>query len=234
CSGTAASRSAAPTSTAATCWATCAPPGSSTSGTRRPTAPSGGSTSRAAVPRSAGRAICRRRIRRSGCAGWSERRPRTRTRRPKDQRMDNHHVPRRRSTMRGWLTGTALAALLSTATPAVAQMPAEPVLQLSFDANGRVTLIAHQVTARDILAEWARQCGCLVVNAARLNSAPLAVPIQFEQAEQSRVLQSLLREAAGYVLTPKRAGSQSASDYETIYILATSNPIAGAYVPPPP
>lgn len=136
--------------------------------------------------------------------------------------------------MRGWLTGTALAVLLTTATPAVAQMPAEPVLQLSFDADGRVTLTAHHVTARDILAEWARQCGCLVVNAARLNSAPLAVPVHFEQAEQSRVLESLLREAAGYVLTPKRAGSQSASDYETIYILATTNPVPAAYVPQPP
>lgn len=136
--------------------------------------------------------------------------------------------------MRSWMTGTAFVALLAATTPAAAQAPTQPVLSLSFDATGRVTLVAHQVTVRDILAEWARQCGCLIVNAARLGGEPLAVPVQFEHARQSDVLETLLRQAAGYVLTPKQAGSQSVSNYETIYILATSTPTAGAYVPPPP
>jgi hypothetical protein len=36
------------------------------------------------------------------------------------------------------------------------------------------------------------------------------------------VLKSLLREAAGYVVTPRRAGSLGPSNYETIYVVPTS------------
>jgi hypothetical protein len=107
-----------------------------------------------------------------------------------------------------------------------------PELQLSFDATGTVTLKAHRVTVREILAEWARQCGCHIVNADKLTGAPLAVPVVFEHAAQGRVLESLLRQAAGFALTPKRANSRIASEYEVIYILASSSPSASAYVPP--
>lgn len=136
--------------------------------------------------------------------------------------------------MRNTMIGAGLVfSLLVTAGPAAAQMPEARALNLSFDAQGRVNLTAQNVTVREILAEWARLCGCLIVNAAQLPGGSLTTPIQFENASQSAVLESLLRQAAGYVLTPKRAGVQSASHYETIYILATSNPITGAYIPPP-
>ena len=77
--------------------------------------------------------------------------------------------------------------------------------------DGLVTLSAQNVTVRDILAEWARQCGCFVVNADRLAGAPLTVPIAFVAARQPDVLRSLLRETGGYALTPRRAGSTSVS-----------------------
>ena len=109
-----------------------------------------------------------------------------------------------------------------------AQTPGR-VLQLSFEAGGRVNLRAQNVTVRDILAEWARQCGCYLVNLEKLQGVPIAVPLLWEQAPQSTVLGSLLRQAAGYVLTPRRAASTGPSDYETIYILATSTPAASPY-----
>ncbi len=124
----------------------------------------------------------------------------------------------------------ALAAVLFTvlAGPAGAQTPGR-VLQLSFDADGRVTLRAQHVTPREILAEWARQCGCYLVNAEKLPGDAITIPLLFERQPQALVLGSLLRTAAGYVLTPRREPSGGPSQYETIYILATSNPTSGAY-----
>ena len=43
------------------------------------------------------------------------------------------------------------------------------------------------------------------------------------------VLEALLRQAAGVILTPKRAGTAGPSQFETIYVLATSNPTTGGF-----
>jgi hypothetical protein len=131
-----------------------------------------------------------------------------------------------------------LALGLIAGSPAVAAQDLAPPqtrqLELAFDADGRVTLRARNVAVRDILAEWARQCGCFVVNAHDL-TARVDLPMQFEQKPQEQVLDALLRQAAGYVLTPRRDGASGPSRYETIYVLATSNPsAASAYVAPPP
>jgi hypothetical protein len=116
-----------------------------------------------------------------------------------------------------------VAATIGAATAVSAQdAPESRSLHLEFDGSGRVTLSARNVTTRDILAEWARQCGCFVVNADRLNDAPSAIPLQFTAATQADVLRSLLRQSAGYVLTPKRPGSTSPSDFETIYVVAAA------------
>jgi len=108
------------------------------------------------------------------------------------------------------------------------------VLELSFQPDGRVNLSARNVTMREILVEWARQCGCYVVNAEKLPGGSLAVPLLFQRESQERVLESLLRQAAGFVLTPQRLGSLSRSDFETIYILASSNAVANSFTPSTP
>jgi hypothetical protein len=136
--------------------------------------------------------------------------------------------------MRTFVLGVTLGLVLAGASQAAAQViSTERTLRLSFNADGTVNLAARNVTVREILAEWARQCQCVVVNAERMPGGALMLPLQFEQASQSTVLATLLRQAAGYVLTPQRAGARSASRYETIYILATSATVASAYVPPP-
>lgn len=116
----------------------------------------------------------------------------------------------------------ALGALGLFSKPAAAQDTA-PLLHLQFHQDGTVTLAASNVTTRDILAAWARECGCYVVNADRLTGAPLSVPLLFEKTPQATVLRSLLKQAAGYVLTPRRAGADGPSNFETIYVLATSS-----------
>jgi hypothetical protein len=124
--------------------------------------------------------------------------------------------------------------VLAVGSPVAAQsFSADRQLRLSFNSDGTVNLVARNVTARDILLEWGRRCQCHVINAEQLTGGAIMLPLQFEHAAQSAVLESLLRQAAGYVLTPKRAGAPTASNYETIYILATSNPVATAYAPPP-
>jgi len=94
-------------------------------------------------------------------------------------------------------------------------------LRLSFDADGSVRLLAQHVSVREVLAEWARQCNCYVVNADRLTGAPLSIPVLFEAAPQATVLRSLLKDAAGFVLTPRRAGP-GPSIYETIYVMPSA------------
>ncbi len=130
-----------------------------------------------------------------------------------------------------FLAIVTLASAVSAA-PAAAQAPPVRNLQLAFHADGTVSLSAQSVSVREILSEWARQCGCYLVNWDKLTGGPLTVPIQFEKATQAKVLESLLRQATGYVLTPRREGSTAVSNYETIYILPTSTAVAGAYVPP--
>ena len=123
-----------------------------------------------------------------------------------------------------------LGILLAWAAPAAGQGPR--VLDLKFGENGLVTLTAQNVSVREILAEWARQCGCYVVNADRLTGGPIAVPLSFISASQPQVLRSLLRDTGGYALTPRRAGSVSVSEYETIYIIHASGPVS--YTPQVP
>lgn len=127
------------------------------------------------------------------------------------------------------------------ASGASAQAPGPRTLRMEFHADGAVTLQAQNVTPREIFMEWARQCGCFVVNADRLPGGPLSYPLVFTHESQAKVIESLLRSAAGYLLTPRRAGNTSASAYETIYILPTTTASASTassfnqpYVPPAP
>jgi hypothetical protein len=117
--------------------------------------------------------------------------------------------------------------------------PVERVLNLTFNADGTVSLLAKGVAARDVLVEWKRKCGCTVINAEKMTGGLLPVPVQFDAMPQRTVLDALLRQAAGYTLTPRRPNTTSVSNYETIYILASSSPTAststysGAPMPAP-
>ncbi len=130
---------------------------------------------------------------------------------------------------RTFLALALAASVIGSTRPSYAQAPAGRTLSLTFESDGTVSLKAQNVTVRDIFMEWALRCGCFVVNAAQLTGPPLQIPVMFDHAPQAAVLESLLRQAAGYVLTPRRTASAGPSNYDVIYILATST----ATTPPP-
>ena len=132
-----------------------------------------------------------------------------------------------RSNFLTLLVGGAL--LLATAT-----LPAqsERKLELTFQ-DGTVTLVATNVTVREILSEWARKGGTRILNGERLQGGP--VSLQFEAMPERLVMDSLLRSAAGYVLGPRLASQNGSSDFGIISILPTSASVAGpSYGAQPP
>lgn len=110
--------------------------------------------------------------------------------------------------------------VLATALPSTAQ------LTLAIH-DGRVTLDARNVPARQILAEWAKVGGTRVVGAEKLTGAPLT--LKLVDMPERQALDIVLRSAAGYMAAPRHAASQpGASTYDRILILATSTPPAAA------
>lgn len=127
--------------------------------------------------------------------------------------------------MKTW-TCLAVAAILLAAMPASAGE-----LQLKI-ADGRVTLVARDVTVREILAEWARVGQTRIVNGEKLVGGP--VTLQLDNVPEAQALDTLLRSAAGYVMAPRAAANSGASVYDRIMILATSRPPAMVAPAPTP
>jgi hypothetical protein len=125
------------------------------------------------------------------------------------------------------LTIVVLVAGLSFAT-GFAQTPGGRQLQITFEGSD-VTLVASGVSIPEILREWARVSGCVVVNGDRLPHTPLPGPMRFEKQPQRKVIDALLRQAAGYFVAPRTASRPGASDFELIYVLATSSPVSTGY-----
>jgi hypothetical protein len=121
----------------------------------------------------------------------------------------------------------ALAAVLVPASATVAQAGD---VNLSI-ANGRVTLVAHDVTVRQILAEWARVGQTKIVNGEKMMGGP--VTIELRDVPESKALETLLRAAAGYMVTPRLDGRVGMSSFDAVVILPTSRPpIVQAAAPP--
>ena len=72
------------------------------------------------------------------------------------------------------LSAGVLALAVTAFAPLSAQAPAERKLQVTFDHQGNVTVVAQNVTIGEILAEWGRQGGTTMVNANRLTGAPVS------------------------------------------------------------
>lgn len=124
--------------------------------------------------------------------------------------------------MRTLFRGLVLAGGLVAAAGAMAPASAQD-LKVSM-ANGRVTIVAHDVPLRQILAEWARVGDTTIVNGDKLTGPPIT--LQLVDYPEGRALDVLLREAAGYMAAPRPANSTGASLYDRIMILPTSRPPA--------
>ncbi len=93
-------------------------------------------------------------------------------------------------------------------------------VNLQFD-NGRVTLVAQNAPVRTILAEWARLGGTRIVNAERIGGSP--VTLELTNVPERQALDTLLRAAVGYVITPPAGTAAGASSIGGVVILATSS-----------
>jgi hypothetical protein len=107
-----------------------------------------------------------------------------------------------------------VALLVACALPANAQ---QLTLHIS---NGRVTLDAVNVSARQILAEWARIGGTNVVGADKITGA--ALTLKLVDTPERQALDIILRNVAGYMAAPRRVASAGASAYDRILVMATS------------
>ena len=95
-------------------------------------------------------------------------------------------------------------------------------LRLSI-ANGRVTIVAQDVSIRQILDEWGRVGQTKVVGAERLTGP--SVTLELNDVPEGRALETLLRSASGYIAKP-RSGTVGASSYDRILIMPASRPPA--------
>ena len=114
---------------------------------------------------------------------------------------------------------------------------AAPALASARDLNltivdGRVTLVAQDVTVRQILAEWARIGQTKIINGDKLIGPP--VTLELRDVPEGKALETVLRSAAGYVVAPRMAGSSGTSNFDSIAILATSRAPAVVQAPPSP
>jgi hypothetical protein len=139
--------------------------------------------------------------------------------------------------MRALLIAAVVALGFAPQAPGLAQAPAQapapqgPKVQITFEPNGLVTLVANGATLREILSEWSRQGGSTFVNSERLAGAPQT--LQYEHQPETVVMSSILRQAAGFMLGPRREGTRGASSFEVVYILPTSNPSASGFMSQP-
>jgi len=127
-----------------------------------------------------------------------------------------------------------VAALLSFAPAAMAQDARK--LEISFN-DGRVTLVASNVTLREIMTEWARKGGSRITNAEKLTGTA-AFPMEFRNEPEAVVLRTLLRDVPGYGASMRIAPAAGASVIEAVFIQATRTITPGAssssYSAPPP
>jgi len=106
--------------------------------------------------------------------------------------------------------------LWAAAVPTRAQQPR--TLDISFN-DGRVTLVAENVTLREILQEWARKGGSTIVNLDKVTGN--AVPrTEFTNQPEAEVMATLLRELPGYGASMRAASAPGTSAVKTVYIMA--------------
>jgi hypothetical protein len=112
----------------------------------------------------------------------------------------------------------ALAVVFGLALPAHAQQ-----LRLEIK-DGRVTLDANGVAARQILAEWARVGGTKVIGADKIAGGPLT--LRLVSMPERQALDIILKSVAGFMASERQASAEpGASTYDRIFVLATSTPM---------
>ena len=113
-----------------------------------------------------------------------------------------------------FLTLGAVALAFAAAASSTASADVRLTIQ-----DGRVSLIAKDATLRQILAEWAKVGQIKIVNAERVPGGPLTV--QFTNAPEQQVLDTLLRSITGYVAQPRENAVANLSRFDRIVVMPT-------------
>ncbi len=108
----------------------------------------------------------------------------------------------------------ALTYVLGTASTVAADD-----LQLTF-RDGRVTVVASDVTVAAIMQEWSRVGGTQVVDAAALGRQ--TVQLELIDVPEPEALRVLLRDAAGYLAAPRHEGTTQGSRFDRVVIMAAT------------
>jgi hypothetical protein len=120
----------------------------------------------------------------------------------------------------------AVAVVLLWAGPASAQ-----VLSIEFQ-NGRVRLVAENVTVGRILGEWGRLGGTTIVNGDRIPGGP--VSLLLTDVPERQALDVVLRGAAGYMVAARDATIPGRSVFDRILVLPTTARAPSAASSPAP
>ena len=128
-----------------------------------------------------------------------------------------------RHTSRHMIGLAMLGLLVGTATATAEQL----TLRLE---DGRVSLVARDVSVEQVLAEWARLGSTTIVDADALDDTPITITL--EDVSGNRALKTLLRSATGYVAAPRPAGTPGASRFDRILILVSQSASAPAAISP--
>lgn len=143
--------------------------------------------------------------------------------------------------MRPLLIGLVIAIGFAPQLPGQAQSPAAPPatpkVQITFEPDGLVSLVANGASIREVLSQWEAKGGTKFNGAERLPGTPLT--LQFDHRPETEVMASLLRTASGVVIAAKAEGAAGASGIGAVFVVATSNASTGGYSPstysaPPP
>jgi hypothetical protein len=93
-------------------------------------------------------------------------------------------------------------------------------LRLEFQ-DGYVTLKAHDVPVRQILAEWARRGQTKITNGEKVVGTP--VTLELNRVPEKQALDIVLHSVAGYLAAPRMAAVLGASAFDRIMVMPTSS-----------
>jgi hypothetical protein len=119
------------------------------------------------------------------------------------------------------------AAILSSAIIAIALgslVAAQPrPVHVSFD-GGRVTIVATDALLADVLAEWSRVGGALIIGADRL--PPVRASVNFTGVDEQTAINAIIGSAAGFVVAARDPSSAGVSMFARLVIVSGSVPAA--------
>jgi hypothetical protein len=113
-------------------------------------------------------------------------------------------------------------------------MPAAAEVTIAFH-DGKVTILAHNATLRQVLAAWEASGGTRIKNREQVPN--LAVSIDLVDVPEARALATLLRPLTGFIASPRRTPVEGASTFAHLVVVPSLAPppqAAPAVTPPRP